>query len=170
CRSQWFPTPHRPDARVRFAGDVTCRSDARANDYRWSHWLTELQAVFKIRSFFGNGDANEKVQHHVDRLFIFRAHCGRGFRISGKDADSAAYARHGRCHLAAGKNAAGGRDDTPDFYGLVTAICVAPLNGAARPDAPAPRETPIAKKPIWSRYRPLMISTGWELRARRAGF
>jgi len=40
-------------------------------------------------------------------------------------------------HLAAGKNAAGGRDDTPDFYGLVTAICVAPLNGAARPDAPA---------------------------------
>src|SRR5438876_8916101 len=23
-------------------------------------------------------------------------------------------------HLAAGKNAAGGRDDTPDFYGLVT--------------------------------------------------
>ena len=26
-------------------------------------------------------------------------------------------------HLAAGKNAAGGRDDTPDFYGLVTAIC-----------------------------------------------
>ena len=31
-------------------------------------------------------------------------------------------------HLAAGKNAAGGRDDTPDFYGLVTAICVAPLN------------------------------------------
>src|ERR1700694_4522970 len=45
-------------------------------------------------------------------------------------------------HLAAGKNAAGGRDDTPDFYGLVTAICVAPLNGAARPDAPAPRENP----------------------------
>ena len=30
-------------------------------------------------------------------------------------------------HIAAGKNAAGGRDDTPDFYGLVTAICVAPL-------------------------------------------
>jgi metallo-beta-lactamase class B len=42
-------------------------------------------------------------------------------------------------HLAAGKNAAGGRDDTPDFYGLVTAICVAPLNAPARPDAPAPR-------------------------------
>src|SRR5579864_2345439 len=48
-------------------------------------------------------------------------------------------------HLAAGKNAAGGRDDTPDFYGLVTAICVAPLNGAARPDAPAPRENPNRK-------------------------
>jgi len=31
-------------------------------------------------------------------------------------------------HIAAGKSAAGGRDDTPDFYGLVTAICVAPLN------------------------------------------
>src|SRR5437899_4968455 len=45
-------------------------------------------------------------------------------------------------HLAAGKNAAGGRDDTPDFYGLVTAICVAPLNGAPRPDAPAPRLNP----------------------------
>jgi metallo-beta-lactamase class B len=48
-------------------------------------------------------------------------------------------------HLAAGKNAAGGRDDTPDFYGLVTAICVAPLNGAPRPDAPAPRENPNRK-------------------------
>ena len=48
-------------------------------------------------------------------------------------------------HLAAGKNAAGGRDNTPDFYGLVTAICVAPLNGAARPDAPAPRENPNRK-------------------------
>jgi metallo-beta-lactamase class B len=48
-------------------------------------------------------------------------------------------------HLAAGKNAAGGRDDTPDFYGLVTAICVAPLNGAARSDAPAPRENPNRK-------------------------
>jgi metallo-beta-lactamase class B len=42
-------------------------------------------------------------------------------------------------HIAAGKNAAGGRDNTPDFYGLVTAICVAPLNAPARPDAPAPR-------------------------------
>ncbi len=49
-------------------------------------------------------------------------------------------------HLAAGKNAAGGRDDTPDFYGLVTAICVAPLNGAARPDAPAPRENAHRKE------------------------
>ena len=48
-------------------------------------------------------------------------------------------------HLAAGKNAAGGRDDTPDFYGLVTAICVAPLSGAVRPDAPAPRENPKRK-------------------------
>ncbi len=45
-------------------------------------------------------------------------------------------------HLAAGKNAAGGRDDTPDFYGLVTAICVAPLNAPGRPDAPAPRMNP----------------------------
>jgi metallo-beta-lactamase class B len=49
-------------------------------------------------------------------------------------------------HVAAGKNAAGGRDDTPDFYGLVTAICVAPLNGPARPDAPAPRENPNRKE------------------------
>src|SRR5579862_2293906 len=45
-------------------------------------------------------------------------------------------------HLAAGKNAAGGRDNTPDFYGLVTAICVAPLNAPVRPDAPAPRMNP----------------------------
>jgi len=45
-------------------------------------------------------------------------------------------------HLAAGKNAAGGRDDTPDFYGLVTALCVAPLNAAPRADAPAPRMNP----------------------------
>jgi metallo-beta-lactamase class B len=45
-------------------------------------------------------------------------------------------------HLAAGKNAAGGRDDTPDFYGLVTAICVVPLNAPGRPDAPAPRMNP----------------------------
>jgi metallo-beta-lactamase class B len=45
-------------------------------------------------------------------------------------------------HLAAGKNAAGGRDNTPDFYGLVTAICVAPQHGAPSPDAPAPREDP----------------------------
>src|ERR1700675_1857521 len=45
-------------------------------------------------------------------------------------------------HLAAGKNAAGGRDNTPDFYGLVTAICVAPLTAPGRPDAPAPRMNP----------------------------
>src|SRR3989441_13226305 len=45
-------------------------------------------------------------------------------------------------HLSAGKNAAGGRDNTPDFYGLVTAICVTPLNAPARPDAPAPRMDP----------------------------
>jgi metallo-beta-lactamase class B len=48
-------------------------------------------------------------------------------------------------HFAAGKNAAGGRDNTPDFYGLVTAICVAPQNGAARPDAPAPKQNPNRK-------------------------
>ena len=48
-------------------------------------------------------------------------------------------------HLAAGKNAAGGRDNTPDFYGLVTAICVAPQHGAPAPDAPAPREDPSHK-------------------------
>jgi metallo-beta-lactamase class B len=45
-------------------------------------------------------------------------------------------------HLAAGKNAAGGRDNTPDFYGLVTAICVAPQNAPVAPDAPAPRIDP----------------------------
>ncbi len=45
-------------------------------------------------------------------------------------------------HLAAGKNAAGGRDDTPDFYGLVAALCVAPLNAPVRPDAPAPIANP----------------------------
>jgi metallo-beta-lactamase class B len=45
-------------------------------------------------------------------------------------------------HLAAGKNAAGGRNNTPDFYGLVTALCVAPLNSPPRPDAPAPRINP----------------------------
>ena len=45
-------------------------------------------------------------------------------------------------HLAAGKSLAGGRDNTPDFYGLVTAICVAPQRGAPAPDAPAPLEDP----------------------------
>jgi metallo-beta-lactamase class B len=48
-------------------------------------------------------------------------------------------------HLAAGKNAAGGRDNTPDFYGLVTALCVAPQRGAPPLDAPAPREDPNRK-------------------------
>jgi metallo-beta-lactamase class B len=65
---------------------------------------------------------------------------------------SAAYAQTARLapsesdsiegHLAAGKNAAGGRDNTPDFYGLVTAICVAPLNAPVPPDAPAPKMDP----------------------------
>src|SRR5882762_11264841 len=50
-------------------------------------------------------------------------------------------------HLAAGKNAAGGRDDTPDFYGLVTAICVAPLNAPPRPDALAPRTEEGFRRP-----------------------
>ena len=45
-------------------------------------------------------------------------------------------------HLAAGKAAAGGRDNTPDFYGLVTALCVAPLNAPVRADAPPPRANP----------------------------
>src|SRR5258708_13878681 len=50
-------------------------------------------------------------------------------------------------HLAAGKNSAGGRDNAPDFYGLVAAICVAPLNGAVRPDAPGPRMNPNRASP-----------------------
>src|ERR1700761_3239046 len=48
-------------------------------------------------------------------------------------------------HLAAGKRVVGGRDGTPEFYGLVTAICVAPQRGAPAPDAPAPREDPKRK-------------------------
>jgi metallo-beta-lactamase class B len=48
-------------------------------------------------------------------------------------------------HLAAGKAAAGGRDNTPDFYGLVTAICVAPQRGAPPLDVPAPHEDPDRK-------------------------
>jgi metallo-beta-lactamase class B len=48
-------------------------------------------------------------------------------------------------HLAAGKALAGGRDNTPDFYGLVTAICVAPQRDAPPLDAPAPRENPDRK-------------------------
>jgi metallo-beta-lactamase class B len=65
---------------------------------------------------------------------------------------SAAYAQSSaltpdtiEAHLAAGKSAAGGRDNTPDFYGLVTAICVAPQRGAPAPDAPAPVENPDRK-------------------------
>src|SRR5256886_12431293 len=42
-------------------------------------------------------------------------------------------------HLAAGKNAAGGRIGTLDFYGLVPAIWMAPLNALPRPDVSAPR-------------------------------
>jgi metallo-beta-lactamase class B len=66
--------------------------------------------------------------------------------VSTADAQSRAPAGDSiEAHIAAGKNAAGGRDDTPDFYGLVTAICVAPLNGPPRPDAPAPRPNPNRK-------------------------
>src|SRR5215475_2570092 len=66
--------------------------------------------------------------------------------VSAADAQSPAPAGDSiEGHIAAAKNAAGGRDNTPDFYGLVTAICVAPLNGPARPDAPAPRENPNRK-------------------------
>ena len=73
-------------------------------------------------------------------------------------------------HLAAGKNAAGGRDNTPDFYGLVTAICVAPLNGAPRPDAPAPRENPN-RKANYMEPRKAFDDLYWMgTRARRAGF
>ncbi len=48
-------------------------------------------------------------------------------------------------HLVAGKGAVGGRDGTPEFYGLVTAVCVAPQRGAPPLDAPAPREEPDRK-------------------------
>jgi metallo-beta-lactamase class B len=66
--------------------------------------------------------------------------------VSAADAQSPAPAGDAiEGHIAAGKNSAGGRDDTPDFYGLVTAICVAPLSGAPRPDAPAPRPNPNRK-------------------------
>ena len=72
-------------------------------------------------------------------------------------------------HLAAGKNAAGGRDNTPDFYGLVTAICVAPQRGAPRP-TPLPRaKIQIARRPICSRRRPSTTSTGWGPKASRRG-
>src|SRR3989454_12736571 len=64
-------------------------------------------------------------------------------------------------HLAAGKNASGGRDDTPDFYGLVTALCVAPLNAPARPDAPAPRENPNRRSTYLEPKWLLTICIGW---------
>ena len=49
--------------------------------------------------------------------------------VSAADAQNPALAGDSiEGHIVAGKNSAGGRDDTPDFYGLVTAICVAPLN------------------------------------------
>src|SRR6202171_52290 len=60
--------------------------------------------------------------------------------ISAADAQPAPDSIEG--HLAAGKNAAGGRDNTADFYGLVTAICVAPQSAPVRPPAPRPRKTP----------------------------
>src|SRR5262245_59363454 len=63
--------------------------------------------------------------------------------ISAANAQTAPDSTEG--HIVAGKNAAGGRDDTPDFYGLVTALCVAPLNGPPSPDAPAPRPNPNRK-------------------------
>ena len=50
-------------------------------------------------------------------------------------------------HRAAGKNAAGGRDDTPDFYGLVTALCVAPLNAPTR-------QTPLENERAKPRLEP----------------
>src|SRR6202165_5863879 len=63
--------------------------------------------------------------------------------MSAADAQTARPAPESiEAHLAAGKNAAGGRDNTPDFYGLVTALCVAPLNAPSRPDALAPRMNP----------------------------
>src|SRR5262249_43777275 len=48
-------------------------------------------------------------------------------------------------HLTAGKNAAGGRDNTPDFYGLVTALCVAPLNSASARRSSAQEEPQSCK-------------------------
>jgi metallo-beta-lactamase class B len=42
-------------------------------------------------------------------------------------------------HFAAGKDAAGGRDNTPDFYGLVTAICVAPKSAPNEDAVPKPK-------------------------------
>ena len=60
--------------------------------------------------------------------------------LAGADAQTARPAPDSiEGHLAAGKAASGGRDNSPDFYGLVTALCVAPLNAPVRPDAPPPR-------------------------------
>ena len=47
-------------------------------------------------------------------------------------------------HLAAGKNAAGGRDNTPDFYGLVTAICVAPKSAPNEDVVPEPKPNRVS--------------------------
>ena len=88
-----------------------------------------------------------------------------------------AYATHAQgiapdtveAHLAAGKRAVGGRDGTPEFYGLVTALCVAPQRGAPRPDAPAPREEPDRKTAISNRRRRSTTSTGWARAASRHG-
>jgi metallo-beta-lactamase class B len=69
-------------------------------------------------------------------LAVFSFICAADAQTAGPAPDSI------EGHLAAAKNAARGRDDTPDFYGLVTAVCVAPLNAPSRPDAPAPRMNP----------------------------
>src|SRR6202050_928320 len=63
--------------------------------------------------------------------------------MSAADAQTARSAQDSiEGHLAAGKNAAGGRDDTPDFYGFGTAIFLAPPKEPFRPEAPAPRMNP----------------------------
>jgi metallo-beta-lactamase class B len=50
-------------------------------------------------------------------------------------------------HRAAGKNAAGGRDDTPEFYGLVTALCVAPLSAPTQQTPPGTERTKPSLEP-----------------------
>src|SRR5215475_14276187 len=66
--------------------------------------------------------------------------------VSAADAQSPAPAGDSiEGHIVAAKNSAGGRDDTPDFYGLVTALCVAPLNNPPQPNTPAPRPNPNRK-------------------------